>query len=85
MSFRLSDRQQAGRLLAAQLVSYANRPDVLVLALERGGVPVAFEVARGLDAPLDLFVVHCLSVPGRADLANGARPVSSYRKMIHLE
>jgi predicted phosphoribosyltransferase len=72
MNFRLRDRHQAGRLLAAQLVRYANRPDVLVLALSRGGVPVAFEVARGLDAPLDLFVVHCLSVPGRADLAMGA-------------
>jgi putative phosphoribosyl transferase len=46
MTFRFRDRPQAGRLLAAQLASYANRPDVLVLALGRGGVPVAFEVAR---------------------------------------
>jgi putative phosphoribosyl transferase len=72
MSFRFRDRHQAGRLLAAQLAAYADRPDVLVLALSRGGVPLAFEVARGLDAPLDLFLVHCLGVPGRAELAMGA-------------
>src|SRR5262245_41322342 len=72
MSFRFRDRHQAGRLLAAQLAAYANRPDMLVLALGRGGVPAAFEVARGLDAPLDLFLVHCMSVPGRAELAMGA-------------
>ena len=49
------DRSEAGRLLAAKLAAYANRPDVLVLALPRGGVPVAYEVARALGAPLDVF------------------------------
>ncbi|HEY3228563.1 MAG TPA: phosphoribosyltransferase family protein [Roseiflexaceae bacterium] len=72
MTFRFRDRRQAGRQLAAQLVAYANRPDVLVLVLRRGGVPVAFEVARGLDAPLDVFLVHRLGVPGREALAMGA-------------
>ena len=51
------DRREAGRLLAAKLTAYANRPDVIVLALPRGGVPVADEVARALGAPLDVFVV----------------------------
>src|SRR4051794_25680488 len=54
------DRHEAGRQLAEKLASYANRPDVLVLALPRGGVPVAYEVARALGAPLDVFVVRKL-------------------------
>jgi putative phosphoribosyl transferase len=58
------DRSEAGRLLAAKLTAYANRPDVLVLALPRGGVPVAYEVAQALGAPLDVFVVRKLGVPG---------------------
>src|SRR5215472_1192787 len=66
------DRSDAGRLLAAQLAAYANRPDVLVLALPRGGVPVAFEVARALNAPLDVFLVRKLGVPGHEELAMGA-------------
>ena len=63
------DRREAGRLLAEKLAAYANRPDVLVLALPRGGVPVADEVARGLGAPLDVFVVRKLGVPGYEELA----------------
>lgn len=70
MYFR--DRADAGRQLAARLEQYANRPDLLVLALPRGGVPVAFEVARALDAPLDVFVVRKLGVPGEEELAMGA-------------
>jgi erythromycin esterase-like protein/predicted phosphoribosyltransferase len=66
------DRRQAGRLLAAKLAAYANRPDVLVLALPRGGVPVAYEVARALRAPLDVFIVRKLGVPGYEELAMGA-------------
>ncbi|HEY2210193.1 MAG TPA: erythromycin esterase family protein [Bradyrhizobium sp.] len=66
------DRREAGRLLAEKLVAYAHRPDVLVLALPRGGVPVAYEVARALGAPLDVFVVRKLGVPGYEELAMGA-------------
>src|SRR2546425_8714929 len=66
------DRREAGRLLAAKLAAYANRPDVLVLALPRGGVPVAYEVARALNAPLDVFLVRKLGVPGYEELAMGA-------------
>jgi putative phosphoribosyl transferase len=66
------DRTEAGRILAEKLVVYAGRPDVLVLALPRGGVPVAFEVARALDVPLDVFVVRKLGVPGHEELAMGA-------------
>ena len=66
------DRSEAGRLLAARLAQYGNRPDVLVLALPRGGVPVGFEVARALHAPLDVFIVRKLGVPGHEELAMGA-------------
>jgi len=66
------DRTEAGRLLAERLGVYAGRPDVLVLALPRGGVPVAYEVAKALDAPLDVFVVRKLGVPGHEELAMGA-------------
>src|SRR5207247_7750754 len=69
---RFRDRREAGRLLAAQLGAYAKRPDVLVLALPRGGVPVAFEVATALGAPLDVFVVRKLGLPGYEELAMGA-------------
>jgi erythromycin esterase-like protein/predicted phosphoribosyltransferase len=69
---RFRDRTEAGRLLAEQLHEYAGRDDVVVLALPRGGVPVAFEVARALDAPLDVFVVRKLGVPGHEELALGA-------------
>jgi predicted phosphoribosyltransferase len=70
MLFR--DRAEAGRRLAAMLAPYADRPDVLVLALPRGGVPVAHEVARALHAPLDVFLVRKLGVPGHEELAMGA-------------
>jgi putative phosphoribosyl transferase len=66
------DRTEAGRILATKLTAYANRKDVLVLALPRGGVPVAFEVAKELHAPLDVFVVRKLGVPGHEELAMGA-------------
>jgi predicted phosphoribosyltransferase len=66
------DRADAGRQLAAKLTRYANRHDVVVLALPRGGVPVAYEVARALAAPLDVFLVRKLGVPGYEELAMGA-------------
>jgi predicted phosphoribosyltransferase len=66
------DRRAAGQILARQLVRFANRPDVCVLALPRGGVPVGFEVAQALNVPLDVFVVRKLGVPGHEELAMGA-------------
>ena len=72
MNRRFADRAEAGRALAAELGEYVNRPDVLVLALPRGGVPVAYEVAKALDAPLDVFLVRKLGVPGHEELAMGA-------------
>jgi putative phosphoribosyl transferase len=66
------DRLEAGRILATKLTAYADRKDVVVLALPRGGVPVAFEVAEALQAPLDVFVVRKLGVPGHEELAMGA-------------
>lgn len=69
---RFRDRSDAGRRLATALASYAAREDVLVLALPRGGVPVAYEVAQALGAPLDVFLVRKLGVPGHEELAIGA-------------
>lgn len=66
------DRQQAGQVLAQHLLSYKERPDVIVLALPRGGVPVAFEIAQALRVPLDIFTVRKLGVPGQQELAMGA-------------
>jgi len=66
------DRRDAGKRLAKLLDAYAHRPDVLVLALPRGGVPVAYEVARALNAPLDVFIVRKLGVPGYEEAAMGA-------------
>ena len=66
------DRIEAGKRLAARLTDYANRADVLVLALPRGGVPVAFEVAEALHVPMDIFLVRKLGVPGHEELAMGA-------------
>jgi predicted phosphoribosyltransferase len=66
------DRAEAGRVLAEQLRRYAGRDDVVVLGLPRGGVPVAYEVARRLGAPLDVFLVRKLGVPGHEELAFGA-------------
>ena len=72
MRRRFRDRQDAGVQLAAALEVYANDPTVLVLGLPRGGVPVAYQVARALRAPLDVFVVRKLGVPGHRELAMGA-------------
>lgn len=66
------DRTDAGRALAARLTHYADQPDVLVLALPRGGLPVGFEVATALRVPLDVFVVRKLGLPGHEELAMGA-------------
>jgi len=66
------DRRDAGRVLAGRLDRYRDRPDVVVLGLPRGGVPVAYEVAAALRAPLDVFLVRKLGVPGQEELAMGA-------------
>lgn len=66
------DRRDAGRLLAERLGGFAGRPDVLVLGLARGGVPVAFEVAQALHVPLDVLIIRKLGVPGQRELAMGA-------------
>jgi putative phosphoribosyl transferase len=73
------DRRDAGRQLARVLAGYGGRPDVVVLALPRGGVPVASEVARALDAPLDVVLVRKLGVPGREELAFGALAAGGVR------
>jgi predicted phosphoribosyltransferase len=72
MEQQFLDRAEAGRALAADLAAYADRDDVIVLALPRGGVPVGYEVARALRAPLDVFLVRKLGVPGHEELAMGA-------------
>jgi predicted phosphoribosyltransferase len=69
---RFRNRSEAGDWLAERLKAYAHRPDVIVLALPRGGVPVAFELARALDVPLDVFLVRKLGLPGQEELAMGA-------------
>jgi predicted phosphoribosyltransferase len=66
------DRREAGRVLASHFQKYAGRPNVVVLALPRGGVPVAYEVAKELGVPLDVFIVRKLGVPGYEELAMGA-------------
>src|SRR5467141_5455484 len=85
------DRSEAGRELATKLTAYAQRQDVLVLALPRGGVPVGYEVAKALQAPLDVFVVRKLGVPGYEELAMGAIATGGIRvldeelvRMLHL-
>jgi putative phosphoribosyl transferase len=72
MTTQFKNRTEAGQVLATRLTSFANRTDVLVLALPRGGVPVAAEVAKKLNAPLDVFVVRKLGLPGHPELAMGA-------------
>jgi putative phosphoribosyl transferase len=67
-----ADRREAGRILSGQLISYAGRDDVIVLGLPRGGVPVAYEAAQALNAPLDVFLVRKLGAPGHEELAMGA-------------
>ncbi len=69
---RFHDRREAGQLLARQLAHHKDRDDIEVLALPRGGVPVAYEIARDLRAPLDVFVVRKLGVPWQPELAMGA-------------
>jgi putative phosphoribosyl transferase len=69
---QFTDRRDAGRQLARRLVDFAGRDDVIVLGLPRGGVPVAFEVAHALGAPLDIFTVRKLGMPGHEELAIGA-------------
>src|SRR6516164_6996025 len=72
MNRPFADRAEAGRILSDLLAAYAGRRDVIVLGLPRGGVPVAFEVARALAAPLDVFLVRKLGAPGHEELAMGA-------------
>ena len=77
------DRADAGRQLLSRLGLYAGRGDVLVLGLPRGGIPIAYEVARGLGAPLDVFVVRKLGVPGQEELAMGAIATGGVRVVNH--
>ncbi len=72
MNSRFRNRREAGQQLSAKLQQYAGQPDVIVLALPRGGVPVGFEVATALDVPLDVFVVRKLGLPWHEELAIGA-------------
>jgi putative phosphoribosyl transferase len=72
MTRPFADRREAGVELTAALQQYAGRDDVVVLALPRGGVPVAYEVAKALDAPLDIFLVRKLGMPGHPELGMGA-------------
>jgi predicted phosphoribosyltransferase len=69
---RFANRREAGQYLAQRLLAYRDDPDVVVLALPRGGVPVGFEVARALHAPLDVFIVRKLGLPGHEEFAMGA-------------
>lgn len=69
---KYSDRYEAGKILVEHLKEYANNPAVIVLALPRGGVPVAYEIAKALAVPLDVFIVRKLGVPGQEELAMGA-------------
>jgi putative phosphoribosyl transferase len=73
------NRSEAGKYLASQLAKYSDRDDIMVLALPRGGVPVAFEVAKALHAPLDIFLVRKLGVPGHEELAMGAISMGGVR------
>ena len=75
------NRSDAGRQLAVGLKQYAQRPDVVVLALPRGGVPVGYEIARALGAPLDVFIVRKLGFPGHEEFAIGAIAFGGVRVM----
>ena len=72
MVTRFRNRTEAGALLAEKLARYADQPEVFILALPRGGVPVGYEVAKALHAPLDIVIVRKLGVPGQEELAMGA-------------
>ena len=67
-----ADRADAGRILASKLTAYKGRPDVVIFALPRGGIPVAYEIGKAIGAPIDVFVVRKLGVPGQEELAMGA-------------
>ncbi len=77
------DRSEAGRFLADKLSEYTDRRDVIVLGLPRGGIPVAYEVAQKLHAPLDVFTVRKLGVPGHEELAMGAIASGGVRVLNH--
>lgn len=79
MALPFQDRHDAGRQLAARLSEYSGRPDVIVLGLPRGGIPVAFEVAEAIGAPMDAFLVRKLGVPGHEELAMGAIAMGGHR------
>src|SRR5919109_1059952 len=83
LTMRFADRYDAGRQLAPRLSAYHSRPDLLVLALPRGGVPVAYEVARALNAPLDIFLVRKLGLPWHPELAMGAIATGGVRVLNH--
>ena len=76
---RFHNREEAGRLLALRLSHYANRRDVIILALPRGGVPVGYEVSHALNTPLDVLVVRKLGVPGHEEMAMGAIATGAVR------
>ena len=84
VSLPFHDRRQAGRVLAGLLAHYAGQPDLLVLALPRGGVAVGFEVAQALKAPLDVWVVRKLGFPGHEEYAMGAIASGGVRVMTQL-
>src|SRR5437588_4814757 len=79
----LADRRDAGRRLGQKLAAMAQRSDVLVMGLPRGGVPVAFEVADAIGAPLDVYLVRKLGVPGHEELAMGAIASGGVRVLNH--
>jgi putative phosphoribosyl transferase len=79
--YLFKNRREAGKLLAEKLIHYKNKSDILVLALPRGGVPVAFEVAKSLNAEMDIFIVRKLGIPGHEELAMGAIATGGIRIM----
>jgi putative phosphoribosyl transferase len=79
----IRDRVEAGQILATKLKQYTKRPDVIILALPRGGVPVAYQVAKILDLPMDIFLVRKLGVPGQEELAMGAIASGGVRVLNH--
>lgn len=83
MDSKYENRSQAGKILAERLKAFADNPNVIVLALPRGGVPVAYEVASALHVPLDVWVVRKLGVPGHEELAMGATAPGGIRVLNH--
>jgi putative phosphoribosyl transferase len=83
ISWGFRDRTQGGKLLAERLREYSGRPELLVLGLPRGGIPVAYEVAEALDVPLELFLVRKLGLPGNPELAMGAVASGGLRVLNH--